>query len=86
MKNEGEERESGLLSNPLSFLRSGYFAWVSASLGNRGGYGYYWSLRSANTTYSNSLRFSSTLLNPQNSNDRGSGFAVRCVQILHRSH
>lgn len=43
------------------------------------GYGNYWSLRSASTTYSNGLYFYNTYLNPQNNNTRGYGFAVRCV-------
>ena len=81
MKNEGEERDSGLLSSPLSFLRSGLFYWGLAGLGNRGGVGYYWSLRSANTTVSNNLYFNSTDLFPQSNGHRGYGFAVRCVKI-----
>ena len=39
----------------------------------------YWSLRSASTTYSYGLNFNDTDLNPQNYNNRGYGFAVRCV-------
>ena len=89
MKNtDGESsRDSGVLSNPLTFLRSGYFYWDDASLGGRGGNGYYWMSRSANTTSSSSSVFGDTYLNPQvNYNDRGVGFPVRCVQILHHSH
>ena len=79
MKNEGDERDSGVLSNPLSFLRSGSFGWSFAGLSNRGGGGDYWSLRSANTTNSNNLYFSNTYLTPQNYSSRGNGLAVRCV-------
>ena len=83
MKNNGDttedNRDSGILSNPLSFLRSGYFYWNYAGLNNRGGHGYYWSLRSANTTNSNSLYFYGTNLSPQSNSNRGNGFAVRCV-------
>ena len=81
-----DDQDSGALSNPLSFLRGGYIYWSRAGLYNRGGAGYYWSLRSANTTYSNYLDFVNTGLNPQNYYNRGMGFAVRCVQILHHSH
>ena len=81
-----DSRDSGVLSNPLSFLRSGHLYWYDAGLLNRGGGGGYWSLRSANTTYSNDLYFRNTGLNPQGSDNRGYGFAVRCVQILHHSH
>ena len=84
MKNNGDttedNRDSGILSNPLSFLRSGIFYWSSADPYDRGGSGYYWSLRSATTTHSCNLNFGSTGLNPQNLNDRGNGYAVRCVK------
>ena len=73
--------DAGVLSNPLSFLRSGYFSWNSAGLGGRGGGSYYWSLRSVNTTNSNGLNFSDTYLNHQYVNNRGYGFAVRYVKI-----
>ena len=71
--------DSGVLSNPLSFLRNGYIYWNDASLYSRGGYGSYWSLRSTNTTYSNFLGFSNTYLNPQSDNLRGYSFAVRSL-------
>ena len=74
-----DNRDSGVLSNPLSFLRSGLFYWDSASLSYRGSNGNYWSLRSANTTASNYLNFSNTFLHPQYHYNHGFGFAVRCV-------
>ena len=90
MKNDGQttenDRDSGVLSSPLSFLHSGYFYWNSAGRGNRDSYGRYWSPRSTGITVSNSLGFSNAFLSSQNYNDRGYGFAVRCVQILHHSH
>ena len=91
MKNTGQapevnSKDSGILSSPLSFLRNGIYAWIFGGPDYRGGLGYYWSLRSANTAYSNSLYFSLTVLYPQLIYDRGMGFAVRCVQILHQSH
>ena len=79
MKNEKDERDSGVMSSPLFFLRSGFFQWNGASPYDRGGHGYYWSLRSANTTISNSLYFYGTTLSPQSNSSRGNGFAVRCV-------
>ena len=83
MKNNSQtsedNRDSGLLSSPLSFLRSGYFYWGNAGLNDRGGSGNYWSLRSNSTTNSYYLYFNNTGLNPQYSNNRGNGFAVRCV-------
>ena len=94
MKNTGQteedNRDSGLLSNPLSFLRSGRFYWNSAGLGSRGIYGDYWSLRSYSTTDSNELYLGNTSLNPYANDHRGFGYAVRCesgpLQILHHSH
>ena len=76
-----DNRDSGLLSSPLSFLRSGLFYWSVAGLNSRGGSGdgYYWFLRSYSTTFSSNLYFHNTNLNPQSSNYRGNGFAVRCV-------
>ena len=82
----GDNQDSGVLSTPLSFLRSGYFAWDIASLYFRGGYGYYWSLRSGNTTSSNYLDLRNAYFNPQDNYPRSYGMAVRCVQILHHSH
>ena len=81
MKNEGEARDSGILSNPLSLIRSGYFAWSNAYLSSRSGGGRDWSLRSADTTSSNYLLFSGTNLLPQYYDPRGNGMAVRCVLI-----
>ena len=75
-----DSRDSGLLSNPLSLLRSGYLIWSDANLVDHGGSGLYWSLRSYSTTYSNGLSFYNTALYPQNNVNRGYGFAVRCVK------
>ena len=69
--------DSGVLSNPISFLRSGYFSWHSVGLNSRGGSGHYWSLRSYSTTYSIYLYFYNTDLYPQVGNNRGDGFAVQ---------
>ena len=84
MKNDGQteedNRDSGVLSNPLSFLRSGAFYSDYAGLNDRdyrGHVGNYWFLRSADTTGSNLLSFYGTFLGPQGSYGRGSGFAVR---------
>ena len=79
MKNEGEARDSGLLSNPLSFLRSGTLIWNNADLSNRGGRGYCWLSRSASTFGSNYFSFAESSLITSNSYEHGWGFAVRCV-------
>ena len=80
--NEGSSTDSGVLSNPLSFLHGGSSNWSSADLGLRGHYGYYWSLGSGNTTGSYNLIFRGTALNPQYNTNHGSGFAMRPSKML----
>ena len=79
MKDMGEtsSTDSGILSNPLSFTRSGAFYWNDASLGYRGGWGNYWSSRSESISFSGHLNFGSTYLASQGNSLRGLGFAVR---------
>ena len=75
----GNNQDSGVLSNPLSFLHSGYFRWSNADLINRGWNGSYWSFRSTDDTRSYLLAFSDILLASQHNDYRGNGFAVRFV-------
>ena len=75
-----DNQDSGVLSNPLSFIRNGLYYW-DGGLGPRGSYGYYWSLRSVNTTVSNRLFFGNTSLSPQGNDGRGYGFAA-CLSVL----
>lgn len=42
--------------------------------------GYYWSASPNSATNGYNLNFNSTNANPQNTNNRGNGFPVRCVQ------
>ena len=89
MENEDEARDSGILSNPLSLIRSGYFYCFGASPYSRNSGGDYWYSRSANTIRSNYLGFYDTGLYLQVGDNRGDGYAVRCVatlQILHHSY
>ena len=74
-----DNRDSGVLSNPLSFLRSGFFYWLDSTLGVHGSQGLYWSLRSGTTELSNGLYFHGTHLDPQSFGPHGYGMAVRCV-------
>ena len=69
-------RDFGLLSAPLSYVRSGDYAWASTGLNYKGSYGLYWSLRPHNTTYSYNLYFHSSGLHPQSNDIRGYGFAT----------
>ena len=75
----GSLADSILLSQPLSFLRSGYYHWQAASRNYRGSNGYYWESRIYSVTYANYLGFFSSSLRPQDDNNRGYGFSVRCV-------
>ena len=80
MKNDGEttesNRDSGILSNPLSFLHSGFYGWSTAELLNRGVVGNYWSLRSANLNFSCNLGFVNNGLSTRVNSNRGDSFAV----------
>ncbi|MBQ6570732.1 hypothetical protein IJI02_00065 [Candidatus Saccharibacteria bacterium] len=75
----GSLADSILLSQPLSFLRSGNYYWQTASRNDRGSNGFYWESRILSVSNANSLNFYSSYLNPQSSNTRGYGFSVRCV-------
>ena len=74
---EADNKDSGLLSNPLSSLRSGFFRLNNAGLADRGNLGYYWSLRSVNTTNSNGLLFGTASLYPLVNDIHGNGYAMR---------
>ena len=75
----GSLADSILLSQPLSFLRSGLYYWQEASRYYRGSYGYYWESRIYSATVANYLTSLSSSLRPQGGGDRGSGYSVRCV-------
>ena len=75
----GSLADSILLSQPLSFLRSGLYYWQTASRYSRGSFGYYWESRLYSVAYANLLYFNSSRLSPQSYDYRGYGFSVRCV-------
>ena len=91
MKNDTEIREegivSGALSQPLSLVLGGDFHMSNATLANHGAQGYYWMMRSVDSSLSNYFLLSNPYdyLDPLYRADRGMGFSVRCVQILHHS-
>lgn len=49
-------------------------------MNNVGSNGYYWSASPYNATNGYNLNFNSGSVNPQNTNQRGNGISVRCVQ------
>ena len=79
MINEGRINE--LLVKPTEFVYSGYYSY-GGTLYSRP-VGHYWSASVGSATYSRNLNFSTggtaRSLNPQGSNGKGYGFAVRCV-------
>ena len=73
--------DSGIISEPFAFLRSGYYYWRSTGLGNRSSHGYYWSSHTYSTAGSRYQSFYSTYFSPQVGGRNGSGFTVRCVSL-----
>ena len=67
-------------SFPNNFVYSGLF--YTASAGNRGAYGYYWS-STANSSYTSyNLRLYSSTLNPgTNGSNKYTGLSIRCISI-----
>jgi len=63
----------------LGFQYSGWFN--SGSFNNQGtaGNGNFWSSTVNSATNSHNLWFSASGVNPANNNNKGNGFAVRCV-------
>ncbi|MBR2709782.1 hypothetical protein IKE72_01745 [Candidatus Saccharibacteria bacterium] len=70
---------SGQLQNPLNFNRPGNYS--NGVLYARGAGGYFWSSVGYSATGARDLNFYSTYFYPQNSDNKGSGFSVRCVAV-----
>ena len=66
--------DSGIISSPLSFIRSGMYYPDTGTLGNRGNNGGYWSSTSAYA-----LGLKSNKLNPQQSTQKYFAHPIRCV-------
>ncbi len=75
----GSNIDSVVMDVPLSFMRSGSYAWNTGYLNSRRSGGYYWSSRVGSAADSRNLFFNSTAVNPRRSSAKGNGFAVRCV-------
>jgi uncharacterized protein (TIGR02145 family) len=61
--------------------RPGNYNWSNGALNNRGTNGNFWSSAAYSTTNAHNLNFNSTNFNPQNGNNKGNGFSVRCVAV-----
>ena len=64
---------------PLAFLRVGYYHYSNGGLYDQAPEGNYWSSRRNGATSAHILVFGPGALTPQFSNDRGYGFAFRCL-------
>ena len=77
-----ESNEAGRIAlglAPLYFVRSGNYNYSNGNIGTLGSDGRYWSSTASNTTNAYNLNFNGSNVNPQNSNNRGNGFSLRCV-------
>ena len=76
-------RDYGLLSAPLSYVRSGHYSWLTTNLNYRGSRARYWISRSHTNSESFYLTFYSTNLDPKPFDNRGYGYATRCVSKVY---
>ena len=74
----GANKDTMVLSVPLSFLRAGYYNY-SGSPGYLASYGGYWSFRRNGATIARTLYFDSAGIYLQNDTYRGYGFSLRCL-------
>ena len=68
-----------LANFPLNFLRTGGYEYSDGKVYYRTTGGRWWSATRSSATHANYLYAGTTLVAPQNSNNHGNGFAVRCV-------
>ena len=69
--------DTGLIANPLWFVRSGYIN--SGSLNSGGSEAYYWSSTVRSSSYAYNLSFTSSNVYPASLSNRNVGWSVRCV-------
>ena len=73
-----------MLVNKLVLLvllspRSGNYNYANGGINNQRSNGNFWEGQANSTTNARNLNFNSTNLNPQNTNNKGNGFSVRCL-------
>ena len=66
-------------SYPFSYVYSGTYRWNTGRLYYQSNVGYYWSSTVASSTNAYNLNTWSSVVRPAESNNKASGFAVRCV-------
>ena len=62
---------------PLSYVFSGYYRWGNGNLGYQDSYGFWWSTAARSDSSAYGLYMGSSILDPQNSNSKAYGFALR---------
>ncbi|MBQ3309677.1 hypothetical protein IJG78_03305 [Candidatus Saccharibacteria bacterium] len=62
---------------PLSYIYSGYYHWGNGNLDGQGTDGYWWSTSAYSSTNAYDLIMASSVLKPQNNNNKAVGFPLR---------
>ena len=75
----GQTAATNIVQLPLAFVRSGWVNIGNGYTNNVGERGYGWARTSNSSTYAYSLYFNTAYVRPSNSNDRYSGFPLRCL-------
>ena len=73
--------DTELQQNPLDFIRSGSYSYISGNINARDSSGYYWESRAGSITNTWRMRFDSIYFGAQylNYGDKGNGLSVRCL-------
>ncbi len=68
-----------LRQSPLDFVYTGYYGYSGGSLDYEGSFGLYWSRTAGSGSSAYDLYFNISSVDPQDRDNRGHGFALRCV-------
>ncbi len=69
----------GERQSPLAFVYTGFYSYSSGSLNYEGSNGLYWSRTAGSGSSAYDLYFNISSVDPQDRDNRGHGFALRCV-------
>ena len=73
-------KDALLQQSPFSLIRSGYYEYGGTGARNQVSLlGFFWEGQTISATLAQDLLFYATYLDPHHSNDRGYGFAIRCL-------
>ena len=76
-----DNADSGLLSEPFGYLRTGDYTYYSGRMNSMGRQGNVWSLLSLNTENARYINFLETNFRVQSTRAKGLGFAIRCLLL-----